>query len=156
MDQPVTPEAKSDIDTAKTLTLVAMVFQVIFLAIGILLFMFLLAVTVMTVGPSPYMQPIDRVSTFQEQQLQMVAFVPLLIFMGFGILPLIFLLLTYFLVYVRLREGRVEKALAPALILGILNVILGGLISGILLIIAYVKAKDAHTKILMASSQAAP
>jgi hypothetical protein len=40
--------------------------------------------------------------------------------------------------------------LTPTLVIAILTLIFGGIIPGILLILAYVKAKDGHTKILLA------
>ncbi len=149
--EPIPPEARSDLDTAKTLTLVAMIFQAIFLVIGIIVMLFLLAaifIALPTFGAAPVSSDI---TTYQaQQQLAVFALLPLLIFTGFGFIPVIFLLLTYFLIYKRLSEGRVEEALTPALVIGILSLILGGVISGILLIIAYVKANDAHNKILYA------
>ncbi len=47
-----------------------------------------------------------------------------------------------------------EEALSSALVWGILALPFAGVNPGILLILAYVKAKDAHTKILLA--QGAP
>ncbi len=67
-----------------------------------------------------------------------------------GIFAVVSLLLTYFLVFKPLKHEQVERALTPALVLGIIALVFGGVIVGILQIIAYVKAKDAHTKILLA------
>jgi len=58
------------------------------------------------------------------------------------IVGIIWLLLDYFLIYVNLKEEHVERAETPALVLGILQLILGGIITGILIIVAYVKIKD--------------
>ncbi len=69
----------------------------------------------------------------------------ILVSVGFTVLVLRF---PYVLVYRPLKDGRVEEALTPALVLGILALLFAGIIPGILLIIAYVKAKDAQTKIL--------
>lgn len=150
MAQSIPPEARSDLETARMLTLVAMIFQAIFLLIG--LFVFLFFVVGGFLMASAVAASIQGTTLTQPQSQPMVALaiLPLLIITGFGLLPLIFLLLTYFLVYKRLTEGQVEVTLTPALILGILSLLLGGVISGILLIVAYVKIKDAHVKMLMA------
>ncbi len=63
----------------------------------------------------------------------------------FGIIFLIgllWILLDYFLVYKNLAEEKVEEAETPSLVLGILQLLFGGFITGILLIIAYVKIRD--------------
>ena len=128
------PEARADLDTAITLTLVALILEVVFLAIGVLLVaVFLPFIATLQTGP---------ISSIFLVGLVGVA----------GIVGVVFLLLTYFLVYKRLKDEQVERALTPALILGIITLVLVGVISGILLIVAYVKAKDAHTKILLAQS----
>jgi len=72
---------------------------------------------------------------------------------GFGIVGLIFgvgfaisivwIALDYFLVYVNLQtQANVPRARTPALVLGIIQLLTGGLIPGILLLIAYVKIGD--------------
>ncbi len=130
------PEARADLDTAITLTLVALILEAVFLAIGVLLVaVFLPFIATLQTGP---------ISSIFLVGLVAVA----------GIVGVVFLLLTYFLVYKRLKDEQVESALTPALVLGIIALVLVGVISGILLIVAYVKAKDAHTKILVA--QGAP
>ncbi|MBX8637693.1 MAG: hypothetical protein KIY11_04955, partial [Thermoplasmata archaeon] len=55
---------------------------------------------------------------------------------------LLWILLDYFLIYRKLVTGKVEEAETPALVLGTIQLILGGVITGILLIVAYVKIKD--------------
>ncbi len=133
------PEARADLDTAVTLTLVALILEVVFLAIGILVF----AVFVL-LGSFPLQMGMPGFS------ISVGFFVGLLVV--FGIVGVVFLLLLYFLVYKRLKDEQVESALTPALVLGIIALVLVGVISGILLIVAYMKAKDAHTKILLAQS----
>ncbi len=102
VDQPQMPYRQTndrDAETAKTLVLVAMIFQIIFIAIGLFFFVFLLGV--------------------------------------------LWLILDYVLVYSKISEGRLNEAETPCLVLAILQLILGGVIPGILMIIAYVKIKDA-------------
>ena len=65
-----------------------------------------------------------------------------LLFSGFFLIGLVWILLDYFLVYKRLESGNVREAETPALVLGILQLLFGGIISGILLIIAYTKIGD--------------
>ncbi len=130
------PEARADLNTATSLTLAALILEAVFLGIGILLLVvFLPFIASLQTGP---------ISSIFLVGLGVVA----------GIVGVVFLLLTYFLVYKRLKDEQVERALTPALVLGIITLVFVGVISGILLIVAYVKAKDAHTKILVA--QAAP
>ncbi len=116
----IPPEAKSDLDTAIGLTLAAM------LMAGILSFLVFFFVAFFFVPVGFFLLAI-------------------LFSVGFTVLVLRFF---YVLVYRPLKEGRVEEALTPALVLGILGLFFAGLIPGILLILAYVKAKDAQTKIL--------
>ncbi len=72
--------------------------------------------------------------------------VPFLII--FGIIPIIFLLLAYVTVYTPLTQGRPGEARTPALVLGIISLFIGGVISGILLIVAYAKANSAHVRLV--------
>ena len=65
-----------------------------------------------------------------------------LLFSGFFLIGLVWILLDYFLVYKRLESGNVREAETPALVLGILQLLFGGIIPGILLIIAYTKIGD--------------
>ncbi len=143
--QPVLPlEARSDLDSARTLAVVALILEIAFLAIGVIILLVVLVGGVFTFTPGA-----GQVAT------PMVAFAPILFFFALaGILGVLWILLTYLLVYVPLREGQVERALTPTLVIAILTLIFGGLIPGILLIVAYVKAKDAHTKILLAQRAA--
>ncbi len=129
------PEARADLDTAITLTLVALILEAVFLAIGVLLLVvFLPFIAALQTG-----MPISSIFLVG-------------LFVVAGIVGVLFLLLTYFLVYKRLKDEQVQRALTPALVLGIIALVLVGVISGILLIVAYMKAKDAHTKILLAQS----
>ena len=120
----------SDASTAKTLTLVAIILQVVFFVIGLFVVLgFVIAMTtytapgvVTTTGPSPFL--------FTG------------IFGAIFLVGLLWILLDYFLIYKKLVEEKVEEAESPALILGIIQLLFGGFITGILLIVAYVKIKD--------------
>ena len=52
------------------------------------------------------------------------------------------MVLNYFLVYARIKEGRAEMARTPSIVLGVLELLFGGVVPGILLIICYVKIND--------------
>ncbi|MGC8563205.1 MAG: hypothetical protein ACP5NO_08495, partial [Thermoplasmata archaeon] len=58
------------------------------------------------------------------------------------LIGILWIVLDYFLIYKKLAMERVSEAEAPALVLGIIQLIFGGLIPGILLIVAYVKIRD--------------
>ncbi len=145
------PEARADLDTAITLTLVALILEAVFLAIGVLIALVLLPVSRVTSSASLFGAD-QAIAPLQMGDFS--TFISTGLFVGFlvvaGIFAVVFLLLTYFLVYKPLKHEQVERALTPALVLGIIALVFGGVIVGILLIVAYVKAKDAHTKILLA------
>jgi hypothetical protein len=65
----------------------------------------------------------------------------IVLFLAF--LALIWLILVYVLSYARTRDGDYERARTPTLVFGILALISGGVVSGILYIVAYVKLGDA-------------
>ncbi len=121
----------SDASTAKTLVLVAIIFQAIFFVIGIFEVIALAAfLTVTTVPPT-------------SSTLSLGAFgIITVVFSAALAIGILWIVLDYFLIYKRLKEERVREAETPALVLGIIQLIFGGLIPGILLIIAYVKIRD--------------
>jgi 1,4-dihydroxy-2-naphthoate octaprenyltransferase len=127
----------SDASTAKTLTLVAIILQLVFFVIGIFSVIglsFLLAVkyTVTTSNGSVITNPVP-----------MGAFTSIsLIFSVALLFGLLWILLDYFLIYKKLQTERVREAESPSIILGIIQLIFGGLIPGILLIVAYIKIRD--------------
>lgn len=138
------PDAWMDLETARTLTLIAMIFQLLSTILGVF-FLFLFLLFLGLSRPLPTMlQALGAV----QLQVPLLFLIPLVLLMGLGFIPLVLLVLTHFLVYKRLSEDSVGRALGPALGLGIASLVLGGIISGILLIVAYLKAKDAQTKIL--------
>lgn len=110
--------------SAKTLTLVAIIVQAVFAALFAFYFIFVIggiAVTSVNNGAPTFMV------------------LPILFVMGslFGIVGLLWIVLDYFLVYKRIAEENVKGATDTSLILGIIQLILGGVVSGILLIVAY-------------------
>lgn len=113
----VPPQARADMESAKGLTIAALVLYGVF---GVLFLLLWVAF------PSPF-------------------------FLFFGAVPLLFLILTLALVYAPLSEGRPGSAKGPALALGIISIFVGGIISAILLLVAYSKIQSAHTAITFAS-----
>ena len=121
----------SDASTAKTLVLVAIIFQAIFFAIGISEIIALAAFFTVTTVPAT------------SSTLSLGAFgIITVVFSAALAIGILWIVLDYFLIYKRLKEERVREAETPALVLGIIQLIFGGLIPGILLIIAYVKIRD--------------
>jgi hypothetical protein len=129
----------SDASTAQTLTLVAIVLQLIFTLIGIVGVVILIAflpasyTTVTTSTGTVIYPPISAGFGFA------VALLVVSISLSIGIL---WILLDYFLVYRKLQLGMVKEAETPSLVLGIVQLIFGGIIPGILLIVSYVKIRD--------------
>ncbi len=58
-------------------------------------------------------------------------------------LALVWLILVYVFSYARIRDGDYEGACTPTLLFAILTLVLGGILSGILYLIGYVKLVDA-------------
>ncbi len=108
-----------DAYTARTLTFVAIILGAIFFVLGLF------------------------VSTlFVAARFFMVGFFPAMFGLGF-LISIVWIALDYLLVYRNLfSPNDIPSARGPALILGILQLILGGIIPGILLLIAYVKIGD--------------
>ena len=122
----------SDASTAKTLTLVAIIFQLIFAMIGVIEAAILIPFLTETYVPGTY-TPVPVNLDFS------IVLIVFSISLLFGIL---WVLLDYFLIYRKLKLEKVKETMTPSLILGIIQLIFGGFIPGILLIIAYVKIKD--------------
>lgn len=79
------------------------------------------------------------------------------IFLFFAFLPLLFLFLTYAYVYRPLKWGDLSHdPRAAALVLGILSILLAGVISGILLIVAYAKMSNGYTAMASPQTWSAP
>ena len=121
----------SDASTAKTLALVAIILQAVFFVIGIFEVIGLATLlTITTVTPTNAIPSLD------------VSGIIAIVFSAVLAIGILWIALDYFLVYKRLKEEKVREAKTPTLVLGIIQLILGGLIPGILLIVAYVKIKD--------------
>jgi len=129
----------SDARTAKTLTLVALLLQTVFFVIGILVVTALIAISlssfVQTTGPG------GQTTTLSTAPSGFFAFFGIVLGFIF-LIGFLWILLDYFLIYRRLAKGDVKGAETPSLVLGIIQLIFGGVITGILLIIAYVKIND--------------
>ena len=127
----------NDASTAKTLTLVAIILQLVFFAIG----------AVSIVGVAAYFS-VGRVVTSSGGVVTTTTVnssaptIALVVFSIFFLIGLLWILLDYFLVYKNLALEKVKESEVPSLILGIIQLILAGVIPGILLIIAYVKIRD--------------
>ncbi len=96
---------------------------------------------------NPGQSPLDH-DADSAKTLIIIAMVVQLVIALVGILSVfllvgfIWLILDYFLLYKPLTERRVADVETPDLVLGIIQLILGGVIPGILIIIAYTKIKD--------------
>ena len=129
----------SDASSAKSLVFAAIIIQLVFFLIGILgvfgfAALFGLATNVTATGSTPG----TTISTVPSLGFGLF----FMLFSGFFLIGLVWILLDYFLVYKRLESGNVREAETPVLVLGILQLLFGGIISGILLIIAYTKIGD--------------
>ncbi len=113
-----------DASTAKSLALATVILEAVFFAIGVLV---LVAALVGTAVSGVSMSTLGIVTV---------------VFMVLFAIGLMWLLLDYYLVYKPLAQERVRDAETPSIVLGIIQLILGGVIPGILLIIAYVKIRD--------------
>lgn len=111
------------LESAKTMTFAAILILVVFFLFGCGLLAFLLG----------YLSGLGQVPNVQPRDLQIASIVFSIMFL-FG---LMWIFLNYFFIYRPLSEGIPERAYSPALVLGILELIFGGIIPGILLILAY-------------------
>lgn len=114
-----------DASAARTLTLAAIIVQGLFFFLFLFIFGFV------------FMIPFGAAAGFPA-----FGFFTVIFGIGFFI-GVVWIILDYFLVYANLsNEERFPRAKTPALVLGIVQLLVGGLIPGILLIIAYVKIGD--------------
>ncbi|MCL4450040.1 MAG: hypothetical protein M1386_01820 [Candidatus Thermoplasmatota archaeon] len=121
----------SDASTAKTLALVAIILQAVFFVIGIFEIIGLATLlTITTVPPTSTTLPLGAFGIIA------------IVFAAALAIGILWIALDYFLIYKKLKEERVREAETPSLVLGIIQLIFGGLIPGILLIVAYVKIRD--------------
>ena len=121
--------------SAKSLIFAAIVFQAVFLVIGMLFIPFFAIAST----------SINGLTGAGTVTLSSPVFIP---FFAIGILSIgfifgiLWILLDYFLLYKKIIEDKIEEAKSNSLVLGILQLLLGGLIPGILIIIAYTKLSD--------------
>lgn len=59
--------------------------------------------------------------------------------LGMGLVPLVYLVIVYYVLYTSIVKGRIKVARTRALALGIISLFVGGIISGILLLVAFIK-----------------
>lgn len=78
--------------------------------------------------------------------LDLIGFLFALITIFLAVLPFILMFLDYFLVYKPLVNGDARRAEVPTLLMGILQLFIGGVLSGIILLIAWVKIRDSIIK----------
>ena len=130
----------SDASTAKTLTLVVIILQSVFFAIGafgtLIIALFFAASRTITYNGTVTSTVVNTGG---------LAIVGLIVSIFFAI-AIVWILLDYFLIYKKLADGKVREAETPSLVLGLIQLILGGVITGILLILAYVKIRDSLEK----------
>ena len=132
----------SDASTAKTLTLVAIILQVVFFVIGI--FEVIALVVLFSFRPSVTTSTGTTV-TSQVAPISGLAIISL-VFSFALLIGIVWIILDYLLIYKKLKTERVKEAETPAIVLEIIQLIFGGLIPGILLIIAYVKIRDSENR----------
>ena len=114
----------SDASAAKSLALATVILEAVFFAIGVLILVVAIVAT--------------AISGVSLGTMGIVAIVFTILFA----IGLMWLLLDYYMVYKPLAQERVADAETSSLVLGILQLIFGGIIPGILLIIAYAKIRD--------------
>ncbi len=138
----------NDASTAKTLTLVAIILQMIFFAAGL----------IMVVGLSAFLSfsSVASTGTVTTTAVPNIFAIVLAVFSIFFIVGAVWILLDYFLVYKKLANEKVKEAETPSLVLGIVQLIFAGVIAGILLIVAYVKIRDSIDRGLGQKAQNPP
>lgn len=117
-------------DSARTLTFAGIVVE------GILTLLFVLSITIglglFAATTSTPQTPGTSVPAVTSGFLILI-----LVGLAFGLVGLLWVFLDYFLVYKRIKEEDIRGAKDTSLILGIIQLILGGIIPGILLIVAH-------------------
>ncbi len=120
-------------ESAKTLTLVAIIVQALFTGLFALYFSLFLGLLAMPLsGPG-------MGANFGFAIVGVIGIV-------FAVVGLTWIMLDYFLVYRRLLEENIRPAQDSSLILGIIQLIFGGIVPGILLIIAYTQLNNSSNR----------
>ena len=116
--------------TAQTLILLGLVFQLIF---------FLVFFVLGILGILAYLAAVSALGGTYSG----FAVVGAVFYLIGAVLSAVLLYVAYFWTYRRVVEGHYEEARTPALILGILELFFGGVITGILYLIGWIKLGDA-------------
>jgi hypothetical protein len=138
-----------DASTARTLTLVAIILQVIFFVIGIFTASLFFAIAPIAsnfnVTCFTTTNGITTCTTTSSNAGTSISFfgIFLAIFAFAFVISIVWIALDYFLIYRNLGSvASIPRARTPALLLGIIQLLFGGVIPGILLIVAYLKIGD--------------
>ncbi len=129
----------SDAESARMLTLVAIILQIVFLFIGVSMVFALLSYALFS-------------SSSGFSGMAMPALMSL-IFGSIFLAGILWIVLDYVFIYAPLSRGEVARTEGPTLALSIIQLVLGGIITGILLIIAWLKIKDSLRNQSMRESQ---
>ncbi|MDH2905973.1 MAG: hypothetical protein PXX82_06445 [Methanomassiliicoccales archaeon] len=116
-----------DANSAKTFTFFAIMLQLLFFLIDLVVVAPSLSLFTMPAGTTA--KPPPGLGSFS------------ILFASFFFFGFVWVLLDYLLIYKNLEDERIKEAKTPALILGILQIPLGGIIVGILLLAAYTRIK---------------
>ncbi len=131
-----------NLQTAKTLTLIAIILQAILLAFAILVIMVFTAASYQGVSIVTYPNgTTQRIVSSSSGSISPLSTLLALIIVS--IIPLVMIFFDYYFVYKPISKEKAEESRTPSLVLGIIQLFTGGIIVGILLIIAYVKINDA-------------
>lgn len=130
-----------DLQTAKTLTLIAIIFQALLLVIALISISFFTITSSQTVSivtyPNGTTHKIISSPTVYITPLEMI-FILVIV----SIIPILIILLDYYLIYKPISKEKAEEAKTASIVLGIIQLFTGAIIVGILLIVAYVKIND--------------
>lgn len=119
------------VESAKSLSLAAVVVQVIMTAF--LVFVLVAFLSYFVANPpanSVYGNVTISVSSITNTIILIVG-------VATGVVGILWVILDYYLVYMRIKEGKIRASKDASLVLGILQLILGGIFSGVLLIMVY-------------------
>lgn len=129
----------NDVESARTLVLVAIVLEAAF----IFLFVFIFLFSTFFLAFVPIVPQGNGNTGATATGLSSGIIVLLSIGLGLGLYGLLWILLDYFLVYKKINEGNLRSAKDSSLVLGIVQLLIGGIIPGILLIVAHTQLGNA-------------
>lgn len=122
-----------DAEDAKTLVIAAVIVQLILTLVAFAYFAAFSALFFTAIPPAGTPGGVPGGVTFN----------PLSLLLGIGtvflVIGILWVVLDYFLIYKKIAQGHVEGTDTTSLVLGILQLIFGGLVSGIILLIAHGK-----------------